>query len=278
MKLIGAKYPDHAVLAVKCSEMSMKQFARYTNFIDYDDDQLVKYKRDFDALQHLEQLILNLKRELEFNADYQDVGLKVDDLKEMMLIGFSKGGCIVNQLMISLYELKVDLESSTKRKQQNLMMNSSNDLHNDLSDCNNYLSSSMSNSMNVGLTSSLSASFTDNRMFFDILNDAVNNRLNSFYKKLTRLVWLDLGCNAVDDEVYILDDKILQNVIDLNLELHVHSTPRQINCSLRPHIGQQEKVFADKLKDYEHFKRKLYLDRSSSIESHFKLLDDFDPA
>ena len=132
--------------------------------------------------------------------------------------------------------------------------------------------------MNVGLTSSLSASFTDNRMFFDILNDAVNNRLNSFYKKLTRLVWLDLGCNAVDDEVYILDDKILQNVIDLNLELHVHSTPRQINCSLRPHIGQQEKVFADKLKDYEHFKRKLYLDRSSSIESHFKLLDDFDPA
>lgn len=302
IRLIGDKFTDHAILMVKSSDAFIKQFANYKNFVDYDEDFLVKYRNDFDALQHLEQLILNSRREINTNLDYQDIDFKVDDLKEIILIGFSSGGSILNQIIISLNELKIDLDKSIRRKQQNTI-NSSTDLSNDLFDNNDYsfgsISNSMTNSMsksmgnsmsksmsksisfhkrNDGLSNSISTSFTDNRMFFEILNDAVNNRLNLFYKKLTKLIWLDLGSNAVDNRVFILDDDILQNIMDLDLEIQVHSTPRQINCTQRPHIGRQEKQFSDKFKNYPKFKRKLYLDRPATLESHFELIKDFDPS
>lgn len=140
--------------------------------------------------------------------------------------------------MISLNELKNDLESSAKRKKLN---NSSNNLLED-----NYLGCSLTNNSfnnsNYKLNNSLSTSFTDNKIFFDILNDAVNQRLNLFYKKLTKLIYLDLGCRVIDDNVYIRDDKILENIIDLEIELQIHCTPYQVNCNQRPYIGQQVSI------------------------------------
>ena len=93
IELIGGKFPDYTILAIKCSEMSLNRFARYHNFIDYDNDELVKYKKDFDCLQHLEQLILNLKKEIEFNSDYQELNLKIVNLDEISIVGFFERMC-----------------------------------------------------------------------------------------------------------------------------------------------------------------------------------------
>lgn len=288
LELIGSKFEDYIIIGVKCCRMKdHERSARYCNFINYKDDELVKYRDDFDALQHLEQLICNLKKEIEFNSDLESVcnNFKIGNLKDLVLLGFSKGGAVLNQIMISLYELKNDLDKSSIRKQEN-QINSSNHQSNDnLDDTfgSSYLSSSISNSMmnfgsNYSMTNSLSTSFTDNKMFFDILNDAVNQRLNTFYKKLSKIIWLDLGCMAVDDNVYIRDDKVLKNIVDLEIELQVHCTPYQVNCSLRPYIGRQEREFSDKLKELNaNYKSKLYFkNETSSISNHFKLLKEFD--
>lgn len=280
VRLIADKFPDYAILAVKCSEMSMNRFARYKNFIDYSEELVDLRKTDFDALQHLEQLIRNLKREIETNADYQELNFNIDNLSELICIGFSSGCTLINQIMISLHQLTLSLDEAAKRKQQNLTNNS---LAND-EPPDDYLSCSMSSSAgfssSFSMRNSLSTSFTDNRMFFEILNDEVNKRLKDFYhKKLTKLLILDLGCNAVDEEVYILDERVLRNVVELDIELQVHCTPYQINCSHRPHIKHQEREFGDILKRLNaNYKRKLYYEgSSSSIMDHFRLLKEFEP-
>ena len=284
MRLIADKFPDYAILAVK-AEMSMNRFARYKNFIDYSDELVDLRKTDFDALQHLEQLIRNLKREIESNADYQGLNFGIDNLNELICIGFSSGCTLINQLMISLHQLTLSLGEATKRKQQNEqnLTNSSLDPTGD-----DYLSCSMNSSAGLGssfsagfaMTNSLSTSFTDNRMFFEILNDEMNKRLKDFYKKLTKLIFLDLGCNAVDEEVYILDEQVLANVVELGIELQVHCTPYQINCAQRPHIKIQEREFGTKLERLNaNYKRRLYFEGSGSrsIMDHFKLLKEFEP-
>ena len=190
---------------------------------------------------------------------------------------FSKGCAILNQIMISLNELKLDLDNSTKRREQQSSICTSTET--DYLSCS-IINSNFNSNFNTSLSNSqLSNSFTDNQLFFEILNEQVNRRLNEFYRKLTKLIYLDLGCNVIDNAVYILDDQILENVVDLNLELQVHCTPYQINCSYRPHIGKQEKEFGEKLKKLNAvYKRRLYFENSqSSIDDHFRLLNEFEP-
>lgn len=281
VRLVADKFPDYAILAVKCSEMSMNRFARYKNFIDYSEELVDLRKNDFDALQHLEQLIRNLKREIESNADYHDLNFNIHNLSDLICIGFSSGCTLINQIMISLHQLTLSLDEAAKRKQQNLTNNS---LASDESPAgDDYLACSMNSSAgfssSFAMSNSLSTSFTDNKMFFEILNDEVNKRLKEFYKKLTKLVLLDLGCNAVDEEVYILDERVLRNVVELDIELQVHCTPYQTNCSYRPHIKYQEREFGAKLERLNaNYKRRLYFEGgSSSIMDHFKLLKEFEP-
>lgn len=92
IEIIGSKFEDYAILGIKCSKMKNNIFARYYNFIDYENDDLVKYCNDFDCLQHLEQLICNIRKEIESNSDYQEINdFKIDNLKELIIIGFSSG-------------------------------------------------------------------------------------------------------------------------------------------------------------------------------------------
>lgn len=285
VRLIADKFSDYAILAVKCSEMSMNRFARYKNFIDYSDELVDLRKTDFDALQHLEQLIRNLKREIESNPDYHELNFNIDNLSELICVGFSSGCTLINQLMFSLHQLTLSLDEAAKRKQLNLTNSSPDPSGDDFLSCSmnssSCLSSSFARTNMASMNSSLStsSSFTDNKIFFEILNDEVNKRLKDFYKKLTKLVFLDLGCNAVDEEVYLLDDRVLATIVELDIELQVHCTPYQINCACRPHIKVQEREFASKLKRLNaNYKRRLYFENgSSSIMDHFRLLKEFVP-
>lgn len=284
VRLIADKFSDYAILAVKCSDMSMNRFARYKNFIDYNDELVDLRKSDFDSLQHLEQLIRNLKREIESNADYHELNFNINNLSELICVGFSSGCTLINQLMFSLHQLRLSLDEAAKRKQQNLANSTPDPTDDDYLSCSMNSSAGLSSSFvsrpTMGhMTSSLSTSFSDNKMFFEILNDEVNKRLKDFYKKLTKLVFLDLGCNAVDEEVYLLDDRVLATIVELEIELQVHCTPYQIDCAYRPHIKVQEREFAAKLERLNaNYKRKLYFkDESSSIMDHFRLLKEFVP-
>ena len=88
------------------------------------------------------------------------------------------------------------------------------------------------------------------------------------------MVWLDGGHNGGAD-IWLTDKKILQTLVDLNIQVDVRVTPYQVNNPNRPWIGKEEKLFRNILTRLgAQLKRTLYFEEEPpSIENHFRVIE-----
>lgn len=97
--------------------------------------------------------------------------------------------------------------------------------------------------------------------------------INNFISSIKSMWWLDGGHGGCKD-TWITNKNLLESLAALNIEVHVHVTPYQIEDSHRPWIATEESAFCNALKSLNvsiqrtvHFENK-----SRSIIMHFNLL------
>ena len=145
-QIISSKFTDSVVFVVKSSKMLLNIFNLYTNFLLLDEDSLPEYTEKFGALSHLHSLYKEAKYrmiQIELNSDsigsclatntqedgiHQATGNQGEkhclatrsgesDINEhpvlnsdfpIKLVGFSKGGSVLNQLIHEIDHSKDD--------------------------------------------------------------------------------------------------------------------------------------------------------------------------
>lgn len=94
--LLSEKYQSSHVLVIRANRFHDKTFAIYDNFVESDTFGCPRHQFTTDSLSHLRQLLIN------FFA-IQNIVLNFDDNESFVLIGFSKGCVVLNQLLYSFY-------------------------------------------------------------------------------------------------------------------------------------------------------------------------------
>lgn len=108
-ELLRSQFPDSTVLVIKPSEMLLKTFSIYKNFLDFDQDGKPEFTSDFGALLQLAKLYTSVL-EIEGTSDVNGACLADSDVcsrnVEVKILGFSKGCVVLSQLMYELEHFK----------------------------------------------------------------------------------------------------------------------------------------------------------------------------
>ncbi|KAL1236145.1 UPF0565 protein C2orf69 -like protein [Trichinella pseudospiralis] len=209
-KLLCKKYPSSFIIIIRASDMRSYPIANYVNFVCCRSSAYLGNGRAYSALDHLSSL---------FDAvivKMTALGVKLDYLRPIHLIGFSKGSTVINELILEF----VNLIRSVSSPQHNVL-----------------------------------------------------NRTVSIH-------WLDAG-HSGNSDVWITDGNLIRELVQAlpNVWFCIHLTPYQMKDQNRPWIAEEEKQFSSQLiMHHAKVKRKEYLqDEKVSIETHFRLLEQFDP-
>lgn len=99
---------------------------------------------------------------------------------------------------------------------------------------------------------------------------------NKFVSRITDMYWLD-GGHAGDKNTWITSRCLLETLARLDIKIHVHVSPYQVQDSRRPWIGNEERIFCGLLKaaggnvvETIHFE-----DETPTLETHFRILSVF---
>ncbi|GIY27375.1 UPF0565 protein C2orf69 homolog [Caerostris darwini] len=110
--LLHNHFPQHAVIIVKPAKMSLMTFSCYENFVNVNNFGAPTYVKTLDSIKHLKILLTNitlmLQNKLNETSPEQknDVNLLVLSEAPLVLIGFSKGCVVLNQLLYSFHFLQ----------------------------------------------------------------------------------------------------------------------------------------------------------------------------
>uniref|UniRef100_A0A1B6LUT1 Uncharacterized protein n=1 Tax=Graphocephala atropunctata TaxID=36148 RepID=A0A1B6LUT1_9HEMI len=90
------------------------------------------------------------------------------------------------------------------------------------------------------------------------------------------MYWLD-GGHAGGKNTWITSRSLLETLTRLEIQIHIHVTPYQVNDDRRPWIRKEEKLFSDLLRKLgAPVKRVLYFENQvPSLENHFAVLTEF---
>ncbi|GIX84335.1 UPF0565 protein C2orf69 [Caerostris extrusa] len=123
--LLHNHFPQHAVIIVKPAKMSLMTFSCYENFVNVNNFGAPTYVKSLDSIKHLKLLLtditLILQNKLNETSPEQknDLNLLVLSEAPLILIGFSKGCVVLNQLLYSFHFLQEnkdqELESFVNR-------------------------------------------------------------------------------------------------------------------------------------------------------------------
>jgi hypothetical protein len=115
-QLLRSQFPDSTVFVIKPSEMLLKTFSMYKNFLGFDEDGKPEFTSDFGALLHLAQLYSSVL-ENEGKSDVNGVCSADSNVcsydAEVKILGFSKGCVVLNQLMYELDHFKDNKDVTT---------------------------------------------------------------------------------------------------------------------------------------------------------------------
>ncbi|XP_045169618.2 mitochondrial protein C2orf69 homolog [Mercenaria mercenaria] len=110
-ELLRSKFPDSTVFVIKPSDMLLKTFSIYKNFLNFDEDGKPEFTNDFGALVHLSKLYASALEKVGSSdvngACSADSNICSDDV-QVKIIGFSKGCVVLSQLMYELDHFKDD--------------------------------------------------------------------------------------------------------------------------------------------------------------------------
>ena len=103
-----------------------------------------------------------------------------------------------------------------------------------------------------------------------------NDEIVKFIKGIIQMYWLDAG-HSGEGGVWITDKEALSSLSLLTIEVHVATSPLQVNCISRPWIGEEEKRFVSILREMRvKVIEKMYFENEpGSLENHFKILNEF---
>lgn len=103
-----------------------------------------------------------------------------------------------------------------------------------------------------------------------------HQQVNAFLNQIKAIYWLDAG-HSGESQAWVTEDRLLDHLAELCVDIHVHVTPHQVCCPNRPMFGEEEKIFVSKLKqkgvnvvEQLHFGKE-----ERSLLYHFKLLNVF---
>ena len=101
-------------------------------------------------------------------------------------------------------------------------------------------------------------------------------KISQFVRTFNAFYWLDSG-HSGDHEAWITDDRVLKTLAGLKAEIHVHVTPYQVRCPQRPWIGEEEKVFVEKLRSFgANVHETLHFEHDGrTLGKHFQVLEVF---
>lgn len=117
-----------------------------------------------------------------------------------------------------------------------------------------------------------------NQLIHDLLAEDMEPMTRKFIDRVQTFYWLDGGHSGGGKKTWITDERILQNLAQSKCKVSVHVTPYQLKDPTRVSIGQEEKLFVNKLQRLKcNIKDKVYYSSEPrSIDKHFQLLQDFE--
>lgn len=97
-----------------------------------------------------------------------------------------------------------------------------------------------------------------------------------FLQQIKAIYWLDSG-HSGEREAWVTAAPLLHSLAQLGAEVHVHVSPHQVCCPIRPWIGEEKREFVHQLRgmgvrvsDRLHFG-----DQPRSLSNHFRILNEF---
>ncbi|XP_019624374.1 PREDICTED: UPF0565 protein C2orf69 homolog [Branchiostoma belcheri] len=115
-----------------------------------------------------------------------------------------------------------------------------------------------------------------NEILFELQEAKPIPELQQLLARVKTMYWLD-GGHQGGSNTWVTNESTLRNFAELQVEVHVHVTPYQVNDAMRAWIGKEEKLFLKRLKkvgvkvtETRHFE-----DEPRSLENHFKVLTVF---
>jgi len=103
-----------------------------------------------------------------------------------------------------------------------------------------------------------------------------DDSMSEFLSRISHMYWLDGGHNG-GKNTFITARSLLETLKRLNIRVHVHMTPYQLDDERRPWLAKEEKMFSDNLRVYgARVYRFFHFDgESPSLDMHFRILEEF---
>ncbi|XP_078572219.1 mitochondrial protein C2orf69-like [Branchiostoma floridae x Branchiostoma japonicum] len=115
-----------------------------------------------------------------------------------------------------------------------------------------------------------------NEILFELQEAKPIPELQEFLARVKTMYWLD-GGHQGGSNTWVTNEATLRNFAELQVDVHVHVTPYQVNDAMRAWIGKEERLFVKRLKkvgvnvtETRHFENE-----PRSLENHFKVLTAF---
>ena len=246
-EVLGSKFPDAAIWIMKPLRMFKNLFSAFEQFVPSSLTGVPDYMGSYGGVATLDVLLTGALQCLEERHSGVIPGGK-DSVSlsslPVVLVGFSKGCVALNQFVFEMGYLfgGVDVKE-----------------HGD---------------PEAAQHSSIPKRFPATPFNF---SDVQKEKERSFLKRVTDWYWLDAGhsgsCGA-----WVTIESLLQQFVRVGgATVHVHVTPHQVRCPLRPWIGKEERLFVDGLRQLGcKVEEKLHFeDLEVSLENHFRVLEKF---
>ena len=240
-ELLQQKFPGSAIWIVRPSRTLRYLFSCFQHFVDSSLTGVPKHDTTHGAIPHLEHLLRDAIHQVHQNEGGagKEVGWSMSAVLSLplVLIGFSKGCVVLNQIVHEL---------------------------------GNYVEEEGSG-VSDGRKSPIPTAENTHK-----LSRKQVQRGRDFVKRIKAFYWLDAGHSGTHD-TWVTSDGLLKTLSSLGAKIHVHVTPQQVRDPHRPWLGEEQSVFVSKLQQlganvretvhFEHDER--------SLEKHFRVLDVF---
>lgn len=246
-QILGSKFPDAALWIMKPLRMFRNVFSVFEQFVPSSLTGVPDYIGSYGGVATLDALLTGALQGLEEkHAGVLPAGKDSARLSSLpvVLIGFSKGCVVLNQFVYEVgylfggVDLKDHGDPDAAHHSAKPRTSSSSQLH---------------------------------------FSDADKEKQKSFLRQVIDWYWLDAGhsgsCGA-----WVTNESLLRHFAGVGgAGVHVHVTPHQVRCLRRPWIGEEERLFVDRLRQLGcKVEEKLHFEHSEiSFENHFRVLEMF---
>lgn len=118
--LLHKKFPTSHIVVIKPSRMEYLTFSCYKNFVNCNDFGIPEHCPDYSAIDHLEQILKNVEKRVNSSEEEaahsqeEPTSERRESCRDLILIGFSKGCVVLNQLSTELHHRAVATDQSER--------------------------------------------------------------------------------------------------------------------------------------------------------------------